>query len=62
LAELEEQVEAETQALAAKMDAANASIETVSIKPKKTNITVGFTALVWAPYRPVEGGEPEKSW
>ncbi len=62
LAELEEQVEAETQALAAKMDAANASIETVSIKPKKTNITVGFTALVWAPYRPVEGGDPEKAW
>lgn len=62
LAELEEQVEAETQALAAKMDAANAAVESVSIKPKKTNISVGFTALVWAPYRPVEGGEPEKAW
>jgi hypothetical protein len=62
LAELEEQVEAETQALAAKMDAANASIESISIKPKKANISVGFTALVWAPYRPVEGGEAEKAW
>lgn len=62
LAELEEQVEAETQALAAKMEAGNAAVEAVSIKPKKTNIAIGFTALVWAPYRTSQGGEPEKAW
>ncbi len=62
LAELEEQVEAETQEIAAAMDAANAEIVPVSIKPKKTNISVGFTALVWAPYRPQAGGEAEKAW
>jgi hypothetical protein len=62
LAELEQQVEAETQAIAAAMDAANAEIVPVSVKPKKTNISLGFSALVWAPYRPSADGEAEKAW
>ncbi len=51
LAALEQEVEAATQEIAAQMDAAQAPVEAVAIKPKKTNISIGFTALVWAPYR-----------
>lgn len=62
LAELQQQVEAETAEIAANMDAAKAPIAQTAIKPKKTNISLGFTALVWAPCRPVPGSDPEPSW
>ena len=62
LDELQSQVEAEAAEVAKRMDAANAPVETVSLKPKKTNITVGFTALVWAPCKVAEGRDPEPAW
>jgi hypothetical protein len=59
---LEEQVSAEVERVAATYDVNQAVVETVAIRPKKANIAVGFTALVWAPFRVVDGSEPEAAW
>jgi len=47
LADLEQQVQAETQAVAAKYDTGALALQTVSLKPKKTQITVQLVALAW---------------
>lgn len=62
LDDLTKQVEAELAEVVKRMDSANAPVETISVKPKKTNIAVGFTALVWAPCRAVEDKAPEPAW
>ena len=49
LADLEQQVQAETQAVAAKYDAGALQVQTVPLKPKKTQITVQLVALAWKP-------------
>jgi len=59
---LEAEVEAAVAAITAKLDAGNAEVTTVSIKPKKTNISTGFSALVWAPCRHEPGKDPEPAW
>ena len=56
------QVAAEAADVAKGMGAANAPVETVSLKPKKTNVAVGFTSLVWAPCKVAEGKDPEPAW
>jgi hypothetical protein len=50
LADLEGQFEAESNDLAAKIDPATEDLETLAIKPKKTDISVQIVALVWMPY------------
>ena len=47
LADLEQQVQAETQAVAAKYDTGALTLQTVSLKPKKTQVTVQLVALAW---------------
>lgn len=47
IAELNAQFEAETASLTAGPDPATDALETVSIKPKKTNISVRLVALAW---------------
>lgn len=59
---LEAEIETAAAAITAKLDAASTEIETVAIKPKKTNIALGFTALVWAPCIHEEGKDPEAAW
>ncbi len=49
LAELEEQVRGETAAVAAKYDTGALALQTVSLKPKKSQITVQLVALAWKP-------------
>jgi hypothetical protein len=49
LADLEQQVQAETQAVAAKYDTGAFQLQTVSLKPKKTQITVQLVTLAWKP-------------
>ncbi len=51
LAGMEAQFAAEVQAIESAASAATEALETVSIKLKKTNITVRLVALGWAPYR-----------
>ncbi|HET8548875.1 MAG TPA: hypothetical protein VFL57_12755 [Bryobacteraceae bacterium] len=55
LRDLEAEVKAKTEELQTKIDAATDPLETITIKPKKTNIAVRLLTLAWAPYR---GGEP----
>jgi hypothetical protein len=50
LADLQAEFDAESNTLAAKIDPATESLETISIKPKKTDISVQIVALVWMPY------------
>ncbi len=62
LTALEAEVEAAVAAATAKLDESTAEIETVAIRPKKTNIALGFSALVWAPCLHEEGKDPEPAW
>ncbi len=49
LADLEAQFKAESDALAAATDPLNEKLETISIKPTKSNIAVKLVALAWTP-------------
>ena len=44
------------------MDASTAALETISIKPKKTNINVRMFTLAWAPYAKDSSGELKPAW
>jgi hypothetical protein len=50
LADLETQVNEETNQIAASMDASTETLETITLRPKKTDITVRSLVLAWAPY------------
>jgi hypothetical protein len=47
--DLETQLQAETAQLQATMDPMNEQLETIEIRPKKTNIAVRYVALAWVP-------------
>jgi predicted RNase H-like nuclease (RuvC/YqgF family) len=55
LEDLNSEFEAEAEALANKIDPMSEELEPVTIRPKKTDISVQLVALVWVPYR---DGEP----
>ncbi|MGE3106823.1 MAG: ATP-binding protein [Phycisphaerales bacterium] len=61
LSELQAQFDAEVEAGGAKVDPMMEELEEITVKPKKTNITVRAVVLAWAPY--VErGGVVERAW
>ncbi|HSO73503.1 MAG TPA: DUF87 domain-containing protein [Blastocatellia bacterium] len=62
LAELEAELQADTQTLEARSDAQSEALETISIKPKKTNIQVQLVALAWAPFWLDESGSVTSAW
>jgi hypothetical protein len=57
LADLNGQFESETAALTARIDPATEPLENVSVRPKKTDISVRVVALAWAPYWQTSAGE-----
>ena len=61
LAALEAEFKSEMEAYAAKSDAMNEALETIAIRPKKTNISVRLFALAWAPFW-VKGEERVQAW
>ena len=61
LADLEGQFKAETDAIAAKLDPATETFETVTLKPKKMDIRADAVVLVWVPGW-VKGGSVEQAW
>lgn len=61
LADLEAEFKAETEAYAAKSESMNEALETIAIRPKKTNISVRLFALAWAPFW-VRGEERVEAW
>jgi hypothetical protein len=62
IASLEAEFEAETAALAEKIDPLTEPLETLSIKPKKTDILVQLVTLAWAPYWQDEQGTLSPAW
>ncbi len=50
LEELQQEMQTELDALAASYDAANEKLETIELRPKKTDINVKIFALLWLPY------------
>jgi hypothetical protein len=62
LAQLEEQFKTESEALAASSDGQTEALETLALKPKKTNISVQLVALAWAPFWQTESGGLEAAW
>ena len=62
LTDLEAELQTETQLLEAKIDAQNEQLEKISIKPKKSNISVKLVSLAWAPFWQNESGEATSAW
>ncbi len=60
--DLDAELKAETDALAAKIDPLAETLETVSIRPKKTDISVQLLALIWEPLWQDAGGGMAPAW
>jgi hypothetical protein len=61
-ADLDAAFEEDVAALKSKIDPQTEDLETVVIKPKKTNISVQLLALVWAPTRQDTQGTWQPAW
>lgn len=57
LADLQAEFDTESKEIAARMDAQAEELETVALKPKKTNITVSAPTLAWTPFWSAGGEE-----
>jgi DNA helicase HerA-like ATPase len=62
LDELNEQLKSEIDALENKMDPTLEKLETITIRPKKTDISVQLVSLAWAPYKSNDQGQLEPAW
>lgn len=62
LADLEAELKSETQTLETGSDAQGEQLETISVKPKKTNISVQLVALAWAPFWRDQSGTATPAW
>lgn len=61
LEELNAEFEREADALASRVDPATETLETVLLKPKKTDIEIRLVALAWVPYR-ISNGQANPAW
>ncbi|MBI5364474.1 MAG: ATP-binding protein [Planctomycetes bacterium] len=61
-AELEHEFQDELAALAAQFDPESEQLETLALKPKKTNVTVELATLAWAPYWRADDGTETPAW
>jgi hypothetical protein len=62
LHDLNAQLESEIAQWTSSSDPATEKLETISIKPKKKDISVKLFGLVWAPYVQAAGKPPEAAW
>ena len=62
LEDLKAQIESDAAQIQASMDASSVPVETVAIKPKKTNINVRLFTLAWAPYVKDPSGNSKPAW
>jgi hypothetical protein len=62
LADLEAQFKAETESLAAATDPLTEKLETLSLKPTRTNIAVKLVALAWTPHWQDAKGLSSPAW
>jgi hypothetical protein len=61
-ADAETEFQAEVEALEASFDPASEDLETISVKPRKTDISVRALALAWAPYWRLQDGSRSPAW
>ena len=62
LADLEAQVQSETDALVATTDPSTETLKSFEIKPKKTGVSVVLLTMVWAPYWRTADGTATPAW
>ena len=62
IADLKPQFEADTAELESKIDPLTETLETLSLKPKKTDIQVQLTTLTWVPYWKDEQDNLTPAW
>ena len=62
LADLETQLQAETDALTAKIDPKTEALEKILMRPRKSDITVDALGLVWMPYWKDAAGTLAPTW
>src|SRR5262249_26438595 len=62
LQELNAQLEKEIAQLTSTSDPSSEKLETISIKPRKKDISIKFFGLVWAPHLQEGGKAPEPAW
>jgi len=62
LADLEGQLQAETSALEVSTDPSAEKLESIALKPKKTNISITLLTLTWAPFWRETGGAKTPAW
>lgn len=62
MTELDAQFKAETDSLEKSSDPQTEQLETISLKPKKSNISVKLLTLAWAPYWHDAGGQAVSGW
>jgi hypothetical protein len=62
MADLDAQLKAETEAIQQADDPQKEQLETVSLKPTKSNIAVKLATLVWAPYWRDANGNMTSAW
>jgi hypothetical protein len=62
LANLNTEFNNELASLESKIDPMTETLDTVSVRPKKSDITVQLISLVWAPYREGSGEKMDPAW
>jgi hypothetical protein len=62
LEDLQTQIESEVAEIQTQMDSSTAALETLPVKPKKTNINVRLFTLAWLPYVKDATGELKPAW
>jgi hypothetical protein len=62
LMDLDAEFKAEAQALERSIDPQTEALENISLKPKKTNITVKLLTFVWAPHVQSADGQTKPAW
>jgi hypothetical protein len=62
IADLSAAFEAESEELANRIDPMTEVLQTITIKPKKVDITIQLVALTWAPYWQDASGQLEPAW
>jgi hypothetical protein len=62
MAALDAQFKAETEALEKAIDPQTEALETISLKPKKSNIAIKLFTLAWAPYWHDAQGQATPAW
>jgi len=62
MADLDADFKAETDALEKSFDSQNETLETITLKPTKTNIAVKILSLAWAPYWQDAQGNTTPGW